>query len=536
MLARTLQAAKDRPGLVALLTVFGAWGAWFIYRTSFFADGERVFCLFDDAMISMTYARNLVEGHGLNWARYGEPVEGFTCPLWTFYMASLHLLPVPLRLQALLVQITSLAVLAANIVAVTELARRHFAGERARYAIPAGILTASYYPLNHWSLQGMETGVQALLVTLAVLFALDTALAGRRREAPLFAVLAAAALLRLDMLILIGTVVAYLVLNARFAGPQLRRCVVGSLVVVASLLAYEIFRWVYFHDWLPNTYYLKMTGLPAGTRILRGLLVFRGFLDLAAIPLALAALGSIPMLRRQPGLGLPLAVVVLYLGYSIYVGGDAWEWSNVGANRFQVIVMPLVFAMLTGVLNQGIDAVNRLARGRFGRGGVGLSVVVPVTLVCALLANGLWATDRAGERWRNILVLDLPLHVEQNREIVRGIRRLSREISPEAKMLTVWAGIPAYFSDFRMADTLGYNDRYIARLDHVQWLSGVDHVDLFKPGHNKLDYAYSLGTVRPDLVFQTFRLGKSEPELMRRYGFERRYGVWVRGDSQNLER
>ena len=41
---------------------------------SFDVDGERVFCLWDDAMISMTYARNLVEGHGLTWSRRGDAV------------------------------------------------------------------------------------------------------------------------------------------------------------------------------------------------------------------------------------------------------------------------------------------------------------------------------------------------------------------------------------------------------------------------------------------------------------------------------
>src|SRR6476646_8283796 len=49
--------------LWALLLLLAAWGGWFIYRTSFNLDGRRFFCLFDDAMISMSYARNLVYGH-----------------------------------------------------------------------------------------------------------------------------------------------------------------------------------------------------------------------------------------------------------------------------------------------------------------------------------------------------------------------------------------------------------------------------------------------------------------------------------------
>jgi hypothetical protein len=47
---------------------FVGWASLFIYRTSFIAfDGERYFCLFDDAMISMRYAWNFSHGFGLVW-------------------------------------------------------------------------------------------------------------------------------------------------------------------------------------------------------------------------------------------------------------------------------------------------------------------------------------------------------------------------------------------------------------------------------------------------------------------------------------
>src|SRR5580658_5521599 len=89
-------AAGGRLGLWMLLGTLAAWGGWLIYRTSFVLQGRRIFCLFDDAMISMTYARNLVEGYGLNWARRGAPVEGFSHPLWTALMVPVNLLPIGL--------------------------------------------------------------------------------------------------------------------------------------------------------------------------------------------------------------------------------------------------------------------------------------------------------------------------------------------------------------------------------------------------------------------------------------------------------
>ena len=50
---------RARLALAALLVVIVAWGAHYIWRTSFPYQGERVFILWDDAMISMQYARNL---------------------------------------------------------------------------------------------------------------------------------------------------------------------------------------------------------------------------------------------------------------------------------------------------------------------------------------------------------------------------------------------------------------------------------------------------------------------------------------------
>src|SRR5262249_42863157 len=145
----------------------------FVARTAFVSGGRLYFCLFDDAMISMAYARNLVEGHGLNWARWGEPVEGFTHPLWLGVMILANTVPLALRLRSLLVQIVSSACLVGNVFAVHRLVGRHLSPGSRGSSWLAAAATASYYPLNFWALIGMETGLQALLATLAVGLALE---------------------------------------------------------------------------------------------------------------------------------------------------------------------------------------------------------------------------------------------------------------------------------------------------------------------------------------------------------------------------
>src|SRR5437867_1448031 len=140
------------------------WSGWLIYRPSFVVAGTRYFSLFDDAMISMVYAKNFVEGFGLNWARFGPPVEGFTCPLWVFAMIPVNALPLALPIRALVVQVASGILLVANLFAVRSLARAHFTAPGAPHVSIAVVLTAAYFPLVHWSLMGMETALQALLI------------------------------------------------------------------------------------------------------------------------------------------------------------------------------------------------------------------------------------------------------------------------------------------------------------------------------------------------------------------------------------
>jgi hypothetical protein len=239
------------PELAFLLALLMLWGGWFLYRSSFVShEGRRFFCLFDDAMISMTYARNLVEGYGLNWAREGEPVEGFTHPLWLLPMIAVNLLPIPLEIRSLPLQLLSLLLLAANVAAVRRLVLDHFGPGS---GMPAAVLTAFYYPLSYWSLMGMETGLQALLTLLAVHLALDVAEAGRDRQLALWLVCAAAYLVRMDMLLMVVAVQGYVLVRSgarRVASSRSWRLGLALFLILA--LGYSLFRWLYFGTSCPT--------------------------------------------------------------------------------------------------------------------------------------------------------------------------------------------------------------------------------------------------------------------------------------------
>ena len=67
---------------------------------------------------------------------------------------------------------------------------------------------------------------------------------------------------------------------------------------------------------------------------------------------------------------------------------------------------------------------------------------------------------------------------------------------------TAWAGMPAYFSDYKMIDILGYNDRTIAHMQPIVPLD-EDHFDTFRPGHAKWNEPRLLNEQRPTPSFRS---------------------------------
>ena len=76
--------------------------------------GHTCFSLFDDSMISMTYARNIAHGEGFTWFPGYAPVEGYTNFLWVMIMAAVHLLPLPDGLTSLPIMLIGAGLLLAQ--------------------------------------------------------------------------------------------------------------------------------------------------------------------------------------------------------------------------------------------------------------------------------------------------------------------------------------------------------------------------------------------------------------------------------------
>jgi len=478
-----------------LVLAYAAYAAVFIFKTSFTFGDVRYFSLFDDAMVSMRYAKNLSMGFGPVWNPGGERVEGYTNPLWVLYMSYLHLLPVARSTVSLLVQGSAAVLLMINLVYVAKIAGL-VSGSRI-VANCAVLLTASYLPLNNWSLQGMEVSVLTLLLTVAlwdVLKSLRSGVASRRW----MMWLGAATLFRMDAAVPLMGLALFIAISVPVDRSRNLKWALGSLVLLLGLQT--MLRLAYYGDLLPNTYYLKMTGIPIVLRLSKGLIALRDFVwnmnpVLFGIPFLFAAL------RRDRESLLLATVVAGQLTYSVYVGGDAWEHRG-GANRYVAIAMPALMILFSWALWSLVQRAGTAFARRPGAG-----VLSVITVVLALLSSVTFNAFNGRRSLAEWLLIDPPLYRYENRAMVRQARLVQEISSPQATIAVVWAGAIPYFAERHAIDLLGKSDRVVARgTMHIP--AGPDRFTAFYPGHMKWDYSYSIGQLKPDVILQIWR----EPE------------------------
>ncbi len=474
--------------------LFTIYALLFILRTSFVIDGERYFALFDDAMISMRYAKNLAQGHGLVWNPGGEKLEGFTNPLWVLYMAVFHLFPIAVSKVSLWIQATGALFLVANLFVVRKIANSVF-DDSTVVSTGAVFLTAFYLPLNCWSLMGMEVAPLTLLLSLAVWRSFHCL---NKYSISPYVILGICTLLRMDMVVPYVVIWIFLIVN----NPQQRRknFRAGLLVLLACILSQTLFRLWYFGEWLPNTYYLKLTGYPFLPRVTRGLFVFFK-LVLKMDPILFLLAGMTFFYKRDRRVVFMFLVLAGQILYSIYVGGDTWERRG-GSNRYISAAMPLFFILFSYALLRTLHVLFESARVseslKRRMRDIAPRYVFPVLLISSFVTfNCTYGPQALSE----LALVRVPLVGNDNESMVRQgllIRTITR---PEAKVAVVWAGSIPYFSDRYCIDILGKCDRRIARqesrTDH-----GLRKWVAFYPGHSKWDYRYSIVEQKPDLVMQ----------------------------------
>ena len=337
--------------------------------------------LCDDAFISFRYARNLLEGHGLVF-NPGEYVEGYTNFLWVLELAALWgVLGIPPERAAPWLSVACTV----GVVAVLGVWLARVPGVRHRWLVAwmaFGLLCTSATFAVWTSGGGLETR-QFTLFMVAAVVCLSLWRSGRRGLVAASLSLALAAWTRpeglLTGLVCIGWFAVQSMVDAGRLRPDWRRLAWLAAPFVVLVAAHYVFRYAYYGEWLPNTYYAKHVRpwYESGFRYLWAAALETGLYLL--LPLAAVAARERWRSHRDGSFALPLVLMGVHMVYVMRIGGDHFEYRPLDF-YWPLLALPAA----VGVVHLG----SRLAAGRWrsrlpGRVGMGarawaVAVFVPV--------------------------------------------------------------------------------------------------------------------------------------------------------------
>ena len=425
------------PALVALALLLSVWWGWPFFH--------------DDAYITLRYVDRLLHGKGLTWTSVGPPVEGFTHPLWALQLLALGGLGVDLEWAARLLGLAYLVGLAVLWYA------------RGWWPLPLVALVTSP-AVALWAGGGLET------VSFAFWCVVCGAFAARPREpmaagtaAAWGAALAACALTRPE-----GLGVAALAILVSGQRAASRRALAPVVATLGGLVgAYLGFRLLYYHDWLPNTAYAKIGTLSLAERLS----------------------SCVAQLAATPALWLPALLAVLLALAS--PEDDESRDRRHAVWRAALLSTPILASwILAGGdhmpgLRPLVPVLALFAAGLAWRAPRRLAPVVGVALWIAwnvlTLARDAPAVQRDPAAW--------------NGEVAG--RLLAAHLPAGSVVAVATAGSTPYYAPaLEFIDTLGLNDRHIARRRDVPVRTRGQRL---YPGHGKGDGAYVL-SLRPDVI------------------------------------
>ncbi len=346
--------------ILALLLVAAPWGgllAWLAHVAWF---------LCDDAFISFRYARNLLEGHGLVF-NPGEYVEGYSNFLWTLELAFLWAL-FDLRPEYVAPWLSVACTTATIATMLWWVVRTPKLQERGLVAWMALGLVCSSATFAVWtSGGGLETRQFTFFIVLGVVSlalyrhsrwgllttALSlTAAAYTRPEGPLVAACYFA-----------WFAIQHFLTNRRLPWRELI-ILVGPFVLLVA--AHYLFRYSYYDEWLPNTYYAKYVRPwhKLGFRYLVAAALETGLY--LFLPLACLALWTRWRAYRDGTYGLVLLCVAVHMAYVMRIGGDMFKYRPLDF-YWPLLAVPAA----EGIVRLGAVIAGGLGRMRlFVRGGV----------------------------------------------------------------------------------------------------------------------------------------------------------------------
>jgi hypothetical protein len=350
----------------------------------------------------------------------------------------------------------------------------------------------------------MEVSVLALLISASTYLTIRS-MNDESFSRVVYLLLFIGTFVRMDMVVPYLVFLGYLVVFQ----PKYRKqhFIWGIGLLALSMIAQTLFRYFYYGDLLPNTYYLKMTGMSVILRVKRGLYVLYQFIR--EFNWVLFTLPFVVLIFRLEKTSILLALLfAAQIAYSVYVGGDAWEHKG-GANRYIAVAIPLFFVLFVSGLEQIKESLlNAVKDNRNIIKVVGEIALVVITFISLLNFN---FNKENLNNIKRIFLLYSPSFIEGNVWNLELVQAVNKVTTPEAEIAVIGAGSIPYFTGRQAIDILGKCDSYIAHLPSRIPAGGISD---FRPGHMKWDYEHSIGKFLPDMVLGLWENEEEAQEII----------------------
>lgn len=266
----------------------------------------------DDAGISFAYARNLAEGHGLVSQPGMPPVEGFSNFLWM--IAFVPAMLVRLFHPILVPKLASLALIAGSFFLLDRSLAVLTAGRRA-VSLVTLLLLAVCTPFVIWTVSGLENPLYVFLLCLLLwLIVRERGAASNRIPLAAGAVAAGLALTRPDGAVF-AALYPLLTLTTQGWRSAFGRILRYGVALAVLLGGFLLFRWTYFGDLVPNTFYAK-GGPNAGV-----------YVDLVTLQPQMMS-KAFGLLESVAGQGNVLLLAALLVATAFLIGRRGFGWGH----------------------------------------------------------------------------------------------------------------------------------------------------------------------------------------------------------------
>ena len=470
----------------------------------------------DDAFTSLRYVQNFVDGNGLVF-NIGERVEGYTNFLWVLLLSAVSFLARALNLNPnlpftaqFLSTLFGVLILVSTYLLAKKIIAKNFSGSiiSSLLALSATAMVLFTTPFIYWSVSGMETSLFVSLTLLSVYFFLDFETRSKRNTFVIISVLNS--FLRPEGMFFFILLMSFKLIRNFLSAEELKlgkkikstfdSSIKKSLIVYAvPVIAYIIFRLLYYGYPFPNTFYAKTEFT---TQFLtRGWNYYINFLEeyllfgFFYLPFLIQLMRSKTNAKENILIGFALVYTITI----IVIGGDVLP-----VNRFFLTIMPLLFILF---INSSAELIEEFLKGK-------LNVIAKYSLVIIVLCYSVFNYSRnlpvmmekrayeIGLVTKMKIYAELLKYVEKDEikslpSVAGGKAGKSKIKNKSFSVAMSTIGTFSFYSGARVIDLVGLTDEYVAH--NPKEVEGIDEElpVIWKERHYNAGYVLS---EKPDYI------------------------------------